>query len=236
MCTLVVRVPEPGQGSIRLLAVRDEDPGRPWRPLGEWWPEMPRVRGILDELAGGAWLAVDDHQVAVLVNREGGTQLTRPTSRGRLVLDALSGDPLRKPLTTLGFNLLQASGNSVTVTSWQGDEARQTPLPPGTHMIAHDDVDDSRTDRIRAWLPAFRAAGTDTEPWWTSWFDVLAESARLDPTDPRAIIRDNRPHGYPTLSLLVAAVALDSHRDGGAVHAVMTKLDQPGAWNTPRLR
>lgn len=238
MCTVVVRVHEPGQGSVQLLAVRDEDPGRPWRPLGPWWPESPQVLGIQDELAGGAWLAVDDRRAAVLVNRAGGADVAQPTSRGHLVLDALNGDPLPDPLTTLGFNLLNASAERVTVTSWTGGRVEQLELAPGTHMIAHDEVDDPRSDRIAAWLPVFREADTDADkgPWWSSWLDVLAESARLDPTDPRAIIRDNRPYGYPTLSLLVAAVSLDSSSEDPGVHAVMAKLDRPAVWNTLRLR
>ncbi|NLE97708.1 MAG: hypothetical protein GX596_06935, partial [Propionibacterium sp.] len=70
MCTVVIRVPEPdSEEPVRLLAVRDEDPGRPWRTLGQWW--TPGVVGVLDELAGGAWLAADDESLAVLVNREG---------------------------------------------------------------------------------------------------------------------------------------------------------------------
>ena len=75
MCTVVVRVPEPDGGPVRLLAVRDEDPARPWRPLGPWWPEHPGVRGVRDDLAGGAWLAADDKRLAVLLNRAGGADV-----------------------------------------------------------------------------------------------------------------------------------------------------------------
>ena len=69
MCTVVIRVPEPDRGDVRILAVRDEDPGRPWLPLGAWWPEHPEVEGVMDQLAGGAWLAHDDRRLAVLLNR-----------------------------------------------------------------------------------------------------------------------------------------------------------------------
>ena len=97
MCTVVIRVPEPGAGDIRILAVRDEDPHHPWRPLGAWWPQHPGVSGIQDILAGGAWLARTDDRVAVLLNRAGGADVAVPTSRGGLVLGSVTGAPLPTP-------------------------------------------------------------------------------------------------------------------------------------------
>jgi len=232
---VVIRVPEPGQGAVRVLAVRDENPQRPWRPLGAWWPESPQVRGIQDELAGGAWLALDDRRLAVLVNLAGGADVAVPTSRGHLVLDALAGLPLPQPLTTLGFHLVAADATGATLTSWRGGRPEHQRLTPGTHMVSHADLDDPSFPRIAAWLPEFAAASTDTDPWWTAWLEVLAKSAELDPTDPRAIIRDNRPEGYQTLSLLVAAISVGADEDCGGVHAVMHEFDEPGVWDRPKL-
>ena len=48
---------------------------------------------------------------------------------------------------------------------------------------------------------------------------------------PRAIIRDNRPHGFPTLSLLVCVASVGR----AGVEARMTTLERPGHWNAPRL-
>lgn len=231
MCTVVIRVPDADGGPVRVLAVRDEDPARPWRPLGHWWPDYPGVRGVQDELAGGAWLAVDGGRMAVLVNKSGGADVAQPTSRGHLVLDAVLGRPLPDPLTTLGFNLVVAEPGRATVTSWQGGQPTRLELSPGTHMISHGEVDDPEYERIRAWLPRFSAADTNGEPWWADWLDVLAESAQWGPKDPRAIIRDNRPD-YPTLSLLVVAISVD--QDGA--QAAMDTLDEPGVWNRLRLR
>ena len=91
MCTVVIRVPESADDDVRILAIRDEDPHRPWRPLGQWWPDRPGVTGVLDELAGGAWLAHDDERLAVLLNREGGSTVAVPASRGGLVLGMIAG-------------------------------------------------------------------------------------------------------------------------------------------------
>ena len=79
MCTVVIRVPQ--RGPLRVLAIRDEDPQRPWRPVGAWWPDRPTVRGIMDELAGGAWMAADGSTFAVLLNRAGGHHGPDVTSR-----------------------------------------------------------------------------------------------------------------------------------------------------------
>jgi hypothetical protein len=97
-------------------------------------------------------------------------------------------------------------------------------------MIAHDDLDDPRTARIAAWRDAFAAASTSADTdghWWGDWLSVLARASELDPTDDRAIIRDNRPHGYPTLSLLVSVASLSNE----GVEVRMAALDQPGRWN-----
>ena len=56
-----------------------------------------------------------------------------------------------------GFNLLEVGPEGARVLSWDGVELRTTPVPVGTHMIAHDDLDDAVTPRIRTWLPRFRA-------------------------------------------------------------------------------
>ena len=62
MCTVIVSVPNAPGAPTRLLAVRDEDPARPWNPLGAWWPERDdRIVGVRDVRAGGAWLAAQEN-------------------------------------------------------------------------------------------------------------------------------------------------------------------------------
>lgn len=85
------------------------------------------------------------------------------------VLDALAGQPLPEPLTTLGFHLVEADAAGARLTSWQGGHPARQRLMPGTHMVSHADLDDPGYPRIAAWLPEFAATGTDTDPWWTAW-------------------------------------------------------------------
>ncbi|PRB11544.1 NRDE family protein [Microbacterium sp. MYb62] len=217
MCTVVIDVAE--AGTARLLAVRDEDPEREWDALGEWWPEThPGVIGVRDRRAGGAWLAMNPaaRRLAVLLNRADVVDLPAELalSRGSLALESVSGRSPEGTLPMHGFNLVEVGPEGARVRSWDGERLVETPIDAGTHMIAHDDLDDDATARIATWLPEFRALGatSDSLDWAGDWVALLAESARLSPEDDRAIIRDNRPHGYPTQSLLycTASIAPDA--------------------------
>ena len=232
MCTVVIDVEN--AGSARLLAVRDEDPLRAWDSLGAWWPDdFPGVVGIRDRRAGGAWLAANpaEGRLAVLLNRADVRDLpaAQAVSRGALALESVIGRSPVAPLPMHGFNLLEVGPAGARVLSWDGVELRETSIEPGTHMIAHDDLDDATTPRIQAWLPEFRALGptADSDDWTAEWTALLASSTALPPEDDRAIIRDNRPHGYPTQSLLYCIAAVTP--DGVEVRDVA--LPAPAHWS-----
>ena len=241
MCTVIVDVPAHAGGTTRILAVRDEDPARPWDAPGEWWPSTdPGVRGVRDRRANGAWLAVasDSGRLAVIRNRaeeivpDPGTILE---TRGDLVLASVSGHSVPDHPRTAAFNLVEVAGSRVTVTSWDGTAVRRIELSPGVHMIAHHDLDDPRTARNSRWLPEF-AEQSRTElgslsqsAWHERWIGVLARSAELGPADDESIIRDNRAHGYPTLSLLTCLAEVSAD----AVSLESAALPTPGAWSDP---
>ena len=237
MCTVIIRVPESAAEPTRLIAVRDEDPDRPWNPVGPWWPETyPGVLGVHDVRAGGAWLAADpdSSRLAVLLNRadDGALPDDAAVSRGTLPLASAAGEIPDAAPRTRGFNLLEIAPGGSRVVSWDGTRRRVTELAPGTHMIAHDDLDDPRTARITAWLPEFTSAGTDSaERWWDEWIAVIERSAALAATDDRAIIRDHRHVGIPTLSLLVCAASVSE--DG--VELRDAALPAPGTWGALTL-
>lgn len=232
MCTVIIRVPESAAEPTRLIAVRDEDPERPWNPVGAWWPETyPGVVGVHDVRAGGAWLAAapDASRLAVLLNRadDGSLPNDAVVSRGTLPLASVAGQTPDAAPRTRGFNLLEIGPDGSRVVSWDGATRRVTELGPGTHMIAHDDLDDPRTARITAWLPEFASAATDPgERWWDEWIAVIERSAALAATDDRAIIRDHRHVGIPTLSLLVCVASVGA--DG--VELRDAALPAPGTW------
>jgi hypothetical protein len=215
-----------------VLAIRDEDPDRPWSPLGRWWPESHGgVVGVRDLRAGGAWLAADSDagRLAVLLNRADVSTLSESeiVSRGSLALDSVAGHTLKKPRTH-GFNLVEVEGPRTRVSSWDGKRLNVERLGPGTHMIAHEDVDDLSTPRIARWLGEFSTADlTGSDRWWAAWIDVLERSSALESIDDRALIRDNRPHGYPTQSLLVCVASVSAH----AIDVHYRALREPGHWD-----
>ena len=115
--------PSPSE-PIRVLAIRDEDPDRPWSPLGRWWPESHGgVIGVRDVRAGGAWLAADPDagRLAVLLNRAdvSTTPESQLVSRGGLALDSVAGRSPENPRTH-GFNLVEVEGTRARVVSWDG--------------------------------------------------------------------------------------------------------------------
>lgn len=237
MCTVVIQVPAHPSRPVRLLAVRDEDPSRAWDPIGPWWPDTyADVVGVRDRRAGGAWLAADPaaRRLAVILNRADVLPDGAPAlSRGGIVLDAVAGSPPTGAPPTHGFNLVDVSPGGVRVSMWDAATLRTIDLGPGTHMIAHDDVDDPRTARIRRWLGEFAAAAPelDRADGLQPWLDVLQDTAATPATDDAAIIRDNRPYGVPTLSLLVCTASVGT----GGVDLAYGVLDVPGEWNRPEM-
>jgi len=234
MCTVIIHVGESRSDPIRLLAIRDEDPARPWNPLGRWWPDTHSgVVGVRDVRAGGAWLAADpeEHRLAVLLNREdlSGRSEDEVVSRGSIVLASVAGTSPGDAPRTHGFNLVEVVPEGARVTMWDGIRARVETLAPGTHMIAHHDVDDPATARIVHWLDEFRRTplgDADADGWWEPWLAVLARSGDLTPTDDRAIIRDNRVLGYPTLSTLICIASLS----GEKLDVHYGEFARPGEW------
>lgn len=226
MCTVIVRVDESG-GPVRMLAVRDEDPHRPWKPFGFHWAEHPEIVGVRDQLAGGAWLAADPktERLGVIVNLDG-VDIENPTTRGHLALGAALGEPMPETITTLGFHLVAVNDGEVEVTTWNGETASSQMLEPGTHVITHAPVDDMREPRTGSWLPAFAAANLDRDVWWREWAELLERSAETPNTAEHAIIRDNHVHGYPTITLLAAFLTIGA----GEFDLTQLVLDEPGVW------
>jgi len=233
MCSVVVSFDPGAAVPVVLLGLRDELADRPWDPPAAWWPELgDDVEGLRDREAGGAWLATSraPARLAVVLNRherveppEGGF-----ATRGDLPLrSVVHGDAARVegPHPTRPFNLVEATPDQVTVTSWDGAATVTSALGPGVHLVTHGAVDDRGVPRVARWLDAFRAAPRPRaappavgrgEGDWTGWLDVLRDSARLDPEDDEALVRSDRVAGRTLRSLSLSLVALGPD---GAEHA-----------------
>lgn len=240
MCTVIISVPADSGAPVRLIAVRDEDPARPWDRLGAWWPEaFPDVVGIRDARAGGAWLAAapEQRRLAVLLNRHDLSD--RPDdavqTRGSVALESAAGrGPARQP-PMRGFNLVEVTAHTARVVSWDGLSLSNVELSPGTHMVAHDAVDDPATARITRWLPEFREAASsfgDDAQWWRAWMPILERSAELPGDDPAAIIRRQSFEGIASYSLVLCVATVG--KDG--LEVLDAPLSTPGEWTPAPLR
>lgn len=222
MCTLVVLRRPAATWPLLLAANRDELRDRPSRPPGRHWQDRPHVRGGLDLEAGGTWLGVnEDGLVAAVLNRRGtlGRQDGK-RSRGELVLEALdhaeayhAAEALRAldPNAYRPFNLVVADAIDAFWVRHAGDSRiTAMPVPEGVHMIAHGELDDLTSARVRRYLPQFRFV-PPPEPErgdWATWTDLLADRGPEggDPREAMCIVTDG-PYGTVSSAL----VALTRH-------------------------
>lgn len=230
MCTLVI-LRRPGDSwPVILAANRDEMVDRPWRPPARHWPDRPEVVGGLDLLAGGSWLAVNDHGLAAgILNRRGSLgPLAGRRSRGELVLEALDhADAIAaaaalavlEPSSYRPFNLILADSRDAfwlrhaDPTGVMPVEVH--PLPAGVSMITSGDLDDPESPRIAAFLPLFREAAPP-EPGrgvWGLWESLLGVDEGAPGAGSRGAMDFDQGDGFATVaSALIALPAPESGR------------------------
>lgn len=241
MCTLVI-LSRPGHRWPLLLAAnRDEMAERPWLPPGRHWPERPEVVGGLDVLAGGTWLAINDHGVVATVLNRINSLGPAPglRSRGELPLKALDHTAAEAAAEALAgldaaayrpFNLLIADRRQAFWIRARGADdggagggaatIEVAPLAEGLSMITAYDRNDPASPRIRRYLPRFRAAAVpDPESGeWSQWQALLAERSAEPGAGPGGAMRVVTDTGFGTVC--ASLLALPAAPDAGGGHAV----------------
>jgi Transport and Golgi organisation 2 len=229
MCTVVV-LRRPGHPWPLLLAAnRDEMTDRPWQPPARHWPDRPAIVAGKDDLAGGAWLGLnDDGVVAGVLNRINSLGPRRgKRSRGELVLEALSHASasaaatrasLLDPTAFRSFNLVVADRKDAYWLRSNGGEGKGNSggggdgtgparieifeLQPGFSMITAHDRNDPTSARVRYNLPIFEAADPPDPKTgkWRSWQRIMS-SQRHPPMDgPDAAMTVVTDRGFETVS------------------------------------
>jgi uncharacterized protein with NRDE domain len=177
MCLLVVVWHlDPGMPLV-IGANRDERLDRPARPMTVLRPSGPRILGGLDEEAGGAWLAVNEHGVvAGLTNRPSpdGRDLSK-RSRGELPIalaehrDAASAvQDFAGRFRPRDYNpawLLVGDRMSLYALDMTGaaeDRPQVEQLGPGIHILENNPLHAAspKVDHVRGLLGNVGAAGT----------------------------------------------------------------------------
>ncbi len=212
MCLLVFAwQTEPGYPLV-VAANRDERLDRPAHSLCVLRDRSPRILGGRDDVAGGTWLAVNQHGVvAGLTNRPapGGRDLTM-RSRGELPL-MLAGRPtadeaVAHVLETVvpgQYNpawLLVGDRHSLWYLELDTDLAPTAlPLAPGIHVLENVALgqDSPKADRVRSLVLGGRA---DDSSLWSGLPSVLADHV-LPPGAAGATFEDDGRSPRPGATL-----------------------------------
>ncbi len=222
MCTVVI-LRRPGHAwPLLLVANRDEMQGRSWSPPARHWPDRPATIAGKDHQAGGTWLGVNDHGLAVaILNRRGslGTEAGK-RSRGELVLDALDHATAQAAVNALSgydggafrsFNMVIADGQDGYWLRGVGQgQVDVFPLPEGVGMLTAWDLNDTALSaRCVHYLPKFQAAEPpDIEAGeWGDWQRLL-ELTETAPgiTDPNGAMTVDTGWGFGTVSRSLVAL------------------------------
>jgi uncharacterized protein with NRDE domain len=221
MCTVVLLRRPDHAWPLVLAANRDEMRDRPWTAPGRHWPDRPEVIAGRDDLAGGAWLGVNDHGVvAAILNRRGtlGRQDGK-RSRGELVLEALdhadavaAGRALSdlNPEAYRAFNMVIADSRDALWVRHAGDGPVEVhPLGEGLSMLTAGDLNDTTDARIGAHLARVRETPVpdpDAPDGWDAWTALQARGPDPDATTPGAGMCFAYESGFATVS--AAQIAL----------------------------
>jgi uncharacterized protein with NRDE domain len=194
MCLLVLAWRCHAHYRLVVAANRDEFHARAATPLGPW-VNPPGIIGGRDQLADGAWFAVDTRRrFGIVTNfREFGRRRRSAPSRGGLIPAYLSGDMapgehLRQLETDApgyaGFNLLLGDHDSLWYASNRADQfARE--LPPGIYGLSNEFLDTPwpKLVRVRARFTGLLEDALSVDRQWLAGklFDMLADREPAPP-------------------------------------------------------
>jgi uncharacterized protein with NRDE domain len=198
-----------------VAANRDERLERPAHAIRVLSDQGPRILGGQDDLAGGTWLAVNEHGVvAGLTNRPapGGRDVTK-RSRGELPLLVASHnsaedavDDLLETVMPGQYNpawLMVGDRHSLTYVELATDLAPTAlALPPGIHILENVALADPspKADRVRGLV---ESAGSRASSVWAVLPSVLADHV-LPPGASVATFGDDRsPRPQATMAACV---------------------------------
>jgi uncharacterized protein with NRDE domain len=174
MCLLAVFSRVHAAGPLVVAGNRDEWLGRPAIPMDVLRPAGPRILGGRDLVAGGTWLAVNEHGVvASLTNRPTtGPRDPMRRSRGELPLRlaahpsaAAAAEALAREIVAEAYSpcwILVGDRESLLYVDLTGEgPPRPQALPAGLHVLENKPLEapSAKVDAVRATLsPAMDTA------------------------------------------------------------------------------
>ena len=220
MCTVIILRRPDHPWPVLIAANRDEMTGRPWSGPARHWDDRSHVVAGQDLEAGGTWLALNDDGVAAaILNRHGSLgPLTGKRSRGELPLEAVDHAEARVAAEALGqlepasyrtFNMVVADALEAFWVRSDGADVSVHEIPEGLSMISSSDLNDTnQSDRMRHFLPLFRAAPEpDAETGdWSDWEALLASTEREPGADHGGAMNIETNFGFATVSSSLIAL------------------------------
>lgn len=189
MCLLIFAWQVEPSYPLVVAANRDEQLDRPASSLCVLREQHPRVLGGRDGLAGGTWLAVNEHGVAAGLTNRPSAEGRDPTKRSRGELPrvlvgrrsaAAGAADLVRQVRPNEYNpawLLVGDRQSLLyVEVAAGEPLTVRRLSPGIHVLENVPLGQAspKVDRVRAMMSTALSAG---EPLWSVLPSVLADHA-----------------------------------------------------------
>lgn len=197
---------------LLIAANRDEMYQRPADPITVLRATQPRILGGRDELAGGTWLAVNEHGVvAGLTNQPTGARDPAKRSRGELPLAFAAYPDARTAVTEVCARLDPAAYNpcwmlvgdrhalfSVEVSG--GHQAGVEELPPGRYVLENAPLwqPSAKQQRVAGLVAALDGTGLDGAGLDQAALDGagLVGAGRVE-AGLAAVLRDHQPATGP---------------------------------------
>ena len=192
---------------LLIAANRDEMYQRPADPITVLRAAEPRILGGRDELAGGTWLAVNEHGVvAGLTNQPTGARDPAKRSRGELPLAFAAYPDAKTAVTQVCARLDPADYNPCwmlvgdrhalfSVDLSGGHQAGVEELPPGRYVLENAPLrqPSAKQQRVAGLVAALDEAGLDEARRVEAGGD---EAGRVE-AGLAAVLRDHQPAAGP---------------------------------------
>lgn len=212
MCLLIALSGVVPDVPLLIAANRDEMYERSADPITVLRPAQPRILGGRDELAGGTWLAVNEHGVvAGLTNQPTGARDPAKRSRGELPLGFAAYPDAKTAVTEVCARLDPADYNPCwmlvgdrhalfSVDLSGGHRVGVEELPPGRYVLENAPLrqPSAKQQRVAGLVAALDVAGLDEAAQGGAGPDEMGpdEMGRVE-AGLAAVLRDHQPATGP---------------------------------------
>jgi len=236
MCLLIVASRVEESAPLVVGANRDERLERPAISMTVLQQENPRILGGRDEVAGGTWLAVNEHGVVAALTNHPSAEGRDPTKRSRgelplaLAAHRSAAEAVERFVSRFrpadynpAWLLVGDRGSLYSLNMTGGDAPEPAELHPGVHVLENLPFGEPsvKVDHVLDLLSRCRSPDGTGDLWVAKLTEVLADHSLPDRAAADAAEISQRPvhtlaacvhsEDYGTRSSTVVRVPLDVH-------------------------